>query len=87
MANSTPYFLLLKFILLRWRAPKNSRGASDSIGEASGFLDGDFLEHFLDFDSESLEARKAMAGSTNAEQLAISFSEVINVLEQLQAVH
>jgi DNA damage-binding protein 1 len=73
--------------LLRWRAPKNSRGISDSIGEASGFLDGDFLEHLLDFDNGSPEVEKAMNGNTNAEKLALPLSEAINVLEQLQAIH
>lgn len=74
-------------MLLRWRAPKNSRGVSDSISDATGFLDGDFLERFLDFDSGAPEVQKAMNGNTNAEKLAITYSEVVNVLEQLQAVH
>ena len=87
MAASTSFVLLFNFVLFRWRTPKNSRGISDSIGEASGFLDGDFLERLLDLDNDSPEAQRAMNGSTNAEKLSISFSEVVNVLEQLQAVH
>ncbi|KAF8526426.1 CPSF A subunit region-domain-containing protein [Gautieria morchelliformis] len=71
----------------KWRAPKNSRGVSDSIGEATGFLDGDFLERLLDFNNGSPEVQKAMEGNTDAEKLPIPFSEVVNVLEQLQAVH
>jgi len=71
----------------KWRAPKNSRGGSDAIGEASGFLDGDFLERFLDYENGSQEAQKVMAGNNEAENLAIPFADVVRVLEQLQSIH
>ena len=76
-------------LLLRWRAPNKSGGVSDDVGKVSGFkfLDGDLLVRFLDFDQGSPQAQKSMKGSTEAEKLAISYQEVVSVLEQLQTVH
>ncbi|KIJ27182.1 hypothetical protein M422DRAFT_271673 [Sphaerobolus stellatus SS14] len=71
----------------RWRAPKNIRGISDSMKEATGFLDGDFLEHFLELDSNSKEATKVMQGNSAVEKVDLSYLEVVRALEQLQSVH
>ncbi|KAF8516138.1 CPSF A subunit region-domain-containing protein [Hysterangium stoloniferum] len=71
----------------KWRAPQIFRGISDTMGEATGFLDGDFLERFLDFDNGSSEMQKAMEGKSAAEKLEISSSDIVRVLEELQTLH
>ena len=55
--------------------------------EATGFLDGDFLEKFLDLDSNSAEATKAMQGNSAAAKVDLPYIEVVHALEQLQSVH
>jgi DNA damage-binding protein 1 len=60
---------------------------SDSTGEATGFLDGDFLEKILEFDSNSPDAVKALKGNTAAEKLDMTFAEIVRILERLQAMH
>ncbi|GJJ09699.1 hypothetical protein Clacol_003923 [Clathrus columnatus] len=71
----------------KWKTPKNHRGISDSITEATGFLDGDLLETFLDMPNDSPEAVKVLQGNSQAERLNISHGEVIQTLEHLQTLH
>jgi len=69
----------------RFRAPKNTRGPSDADSAAFGFLDGDFLEHYLTLSPENL--KKVRKGLSAPEQLQLSSEEIVKVLEQLQSLH
>ncbi|TDL17702.1 hypothetical protein BD410DRAFT_901246 [Rickenella mellea] len=70
-----------------WRAPANTRGRSDGVAGAAGFLDGDFLENFLNFSPSSLEIAKIMAGRNQYEALNIPFGQIRGILESLQGIH
>jgi len=70
-----------------WRTPVNQRGRSDAQSGAFGFLDGDYLERFLDYQPQSPEVMKIIAGSMEAERLTMKYNELRSVLEALQSMH
>ncbi|KAH9480543.1 DNA damage-binding protein 1a [Psilocybe cubensis] len=71
----------------RFRAPKNTRGLSDSDTAAYGFVDGDFLEEFLGvLDSPDI-LEKVMKGGSAPEKLKLTSDEIIKILQQLQSLH
>ncbi|KAI6039683.1 CPSF A subunit region-domain-containing protein [Pisolithus marmoratus] len=71
----------------RFRAPKNSRGRSDSEASSFGFLDGDFLERFLLLVENPRALRQVMNGQSEPERLTISSERIQKVLERLQRMH
>ncbi|KIK96855.1 hypothetical protein PAXRUDRAFT_10541 [Paxillus rubicundulus Ve08.2h10] len=71
----------------KFRAPKNNSGRSDLEATSVGFLDGDFLEQFLQFMLEEQSLRQIMEGQTEPERLTISVDEIQKVLEGLQSMH
>lgn len=71
----------------KWRTPKNNRGTSDFMEEATGFLDGDLLETFLDMPSGSSKASQVLQGYSDAERLNVSYGELKQALEHLQTLH
>lgn len=73
--------------MIRWRTPKNNRGISDSIAEATGFLDGDLLETFLDIPHNSPQIIEVLRGNNEAERLNVPYAEFKQILEQLQTLH
>ena len=73
--------------LFRFRAPKNSRGRSDSEATSFGFLDGDFLERFLLFLHDPQALHQIMEGQSEPERLKISVQRIQTVLERLQSMH
>ncbi|KAH9841501.1 mono-functional DNA-alkylating methyl methanesulfonate N-term-domain-containing protein [Rhodofomes roseus] len=66
----------------KWRAPANSRGHTDAEA-AFGFLDGDFLEHYLSVP----DPHKFLAGDNEAERISIPGPQIQDVLEKLQSLH
>ncbi|EJC97967.1 uncharacterized protein FOMMEDRAFT_162310 [Fomitiporia mediterranea MF3/22] len=70
-----------------WRAPSNSRGRSDANGAATGFLDGDLLERFLDYPYPSPEITRILSGRNEAEKIGTSYSEIRAILESLRSTH
>ncbi|KAF8650163.1 hypothetical protein AX16_005397 [Volvariella volvacea WC 439] len=72
----------------RYRAPKNTRGASDADAASVGFLDGDYLEQFLSLiGTQPEQVTKVISGRAVPEKLSASVEELQNVLERLQNVH
>ncbi|KAI0061660.1 hypothetical protein BV25DRAFT_1857049 [Artomyces pyxidatus] len=69
----------------KWRAPVSARGKTDADGSAFGFLDGDFVEKFLDYPQTKAEG--VMKGTSQPERLAQSYKDIRHVLEALQALH
>ena len=66
----------------RLRAPANSRGYSDAE-PSFGFLDGDFLELFLNHS----HPEELMEGQVEAERITLPISTVKEVLVQMQSLH
>ncbi|KAF9219239.1 hypothetical protein BS17DRAFT_431256 [Gyrodon lividus] len=71
----------------KFRAPKNNSGRSDLEATSVGFLDGDFLERFLQFMVNEQSLGQIMEGQTEPERLTISVDEIRKVLEGLQSMH
>ncbi|KIJ17938.1 hypothetical protein PAXINDRAFT_72888 [Paxillus involutus ATCC 200175] len=71
----------------KFRAPKNNSGRSDLEATSVGFLDGDFLERFLQFMLEEQSLRQIMEGQTEPERLTIPVDEIQQLLEGLQSMH
>lgn len=69
------------------RAPVGEYGKSDADAAAYGFLDGDFLEKFLDYEYPSSEAERILNGSIPPEKLKQTYGEIRQSLEALQALH
>jgi len=69
------------------RAPVASWGKSDADTAAYGFLDGDFLEKFLDYGHPSTETERILKGSIPPEKLKQTYGEIRQTLEVLQALH
>ena len=65
----------------------SGRGQSDADAEAYGFLDGDFIEKFLNYDESSLEMKRIIEGNSEPERLQMSHREIVHVLETLQSMH
>jgi DNA damage-binding protein 1 len=73
--------------LRRYRAPANMRGRSDGQNEATGFLDGDFLEQYLSVVSGSAEADAILQGANAAESIDMTDQQIRTLLESLQSLH
>jgi DNA damage-binding protein 1 len=69
------------------RAPVGTWGKSDADAAAYGFLDGDFLENFLDYEHPSTETERVLKGSSPPERLKQTYGEIRQTLEALQALH
>ena len=69
------------------RAPVSEHGRNDADAAAYGFLDGDFLEKFLDYEHPSLETERILNGSIPPEKLKQTYGEIRLLLEALQALH
>ena len=69
------------------RAPVGPLGKSDADAAAYGFLDGDFLEKFLDYEHPSSETERILKGSISPEKLKQTYGEIRQSLEALQALH
>lgn len=65
----------------------SGRGPSDTDAEAYGFLDGDFIEQFLNYDELSPEMRRIMEGNSDPERLQLSHRQIVHTLETLQSMH
>lgn len=76
----------MNMMSLRFRAPRNTGGISDADAAAYGFLDGDFLEHYLAIDSPEMINRVSEGGSA-FEKLKLSHDEITGILEQLRSLH
>ncbi|EGN98024.1 hypothetical protein SERLA73DRAFT_109335 [Serpula lacrymans var. lacrymans S7.3] len=71
----------------KFRAPKNAYGRSDAEATSFGFLDGDFLEKFMQFLNDPGPLKSIMDGQGEAERLTISVDRIHRVLERLQSMH
>ncbi|KAG1898161.1 CPSF A subunit region-domain-containing protein [Suillus fuscotomentosus] len=71
----------------KYRAPKNVRGRSDADASSFGFLDGDFLERFLQFVGTPQALKRIMDGQSEPEKLTISADRIQKVLESMQSMH
>lgn len=65
----------------RYRTPITARGR----GAFAGFIDGDFVERFLDLSEGQVE--KAMRGRNEAEHLTADPAAVRQIVEQIGALH
>ena len=71
----------------KYRSPVGSWGKSDADGAPYGFLDGDFLEKFLDYSDPSTETGRVLQGVSPPEKLKQSYREIRQSLEALKALH
>ncbi|KAG2758166.1 hypothetical protein P692DRAFT_20763238 [Suillus brevipes Sb2] len=71
----------------KYRTPKNDRGRSDADASSFGFLDGDFLERFLQFVGNPQALKRIMDGQSEPEKLKISADRIQKVLESMQSMH
>jgi len=71
----------------KYRAPVGAWGRRDADAAAYGFLDGDFLEKFLDYRHPSTEIERVLRGSSPPEKLKQTDGEIRQTLEALQALH
>ncbi|KAG1743291.1 CPSF A subunit region-domain-containing protein [Suillus paluster] len=71
----------------KYRTPKNVRGRSDADASSFGFLDGDFLERFLQFVGNPQALRQIVHGQSEPEKLTISADKIQKVLESMQSMH
>jgi len=71
----------------KYRAPVGTWGKSDGDAGAYGFLDGDFLEKFLDYHHPSAEMDNVLTGSSPPEKLKQTYGEIRQTLEALRALH
>lgn len=69
----------------RWRSVKNSRSGPAGEGEAVGFVDGDFVERFLNLTVD--DAKRVLEGANASRKIRHSYESVTQALEQLQFVH
>lgn len=74
----------------KYRSPMGTlrmRGRGDEDAAAYGFLDGDFLEKFLDYRHPSTETERVLQGANPPEKLKQTYSEIRQSLEALKALH
>jgi DNA damage-binding protein 1 len=71
----------------KYRAPVGQWGKSDGDAAAYGFLDGDFLEKFLDYRHPSTETERVLQGGSTPEKLKQTYKEIRQSLEALKALH
>lgn len=62
-------------------------GRYDAEASSFGFLDGDFLERYLDLPSSSSAVDKIMNGNYEPERLRLSREKIQKILERLQSLH
>lgn len=74
-------------MVISYRAPRNHRGRSDAEVTSYGFLDGDFLERFLDHLSSPKLMDKILKGNSPPETLKLTRESIQKVLERLQSLH
>lgn len=55
--------------------------------DATGFIDGDFVERLLDFERGSQDVAHIIRGKTQHHRLEKSYSEYVGILEELQRLH
>jgi len=67
--------------LTSYRTPKNPRGPRPF----AGFIDGDFVERFLDLSDE--EVKLVMSGRNEFERLHGTQEDVLQLVEQITALH
>jgi len=71
----------------RYRAPRNHKGRSDTEVSSYGFLDGDFLERFLDHLPSPKLTDKIIKGNSLPETVELTRECIQKVLERLQSLH
>jgi len=71
----------------KYRAPVGTWGKSDADATAYGFLDGDFLEKFLDYPHPSTETERVLQGGSTPEKLKQTYREIRQSLEALKVLH
>lgn len=71
----------------KYRAPVGQRGKSDGDVASYGFLDGDFLEKFLDYRQSSTEMEGVLQGGSAPEKLKQTYKEIRQSLEALKVLH
>jgi DNA damage-binding protein 1 len=71
----------------KYRAPVGTWGKSDADAAAYGFLDGDFLEKFLDYPHPSPETERVLQGGSTPEKLKQTYKEIRQSLEALKVLH
>ena len=71
----------------KYRAPVGTWGKSDADATAYGFLDGDFLEKFLDYSHPSTETERVLQGGSTPEKLKQTYKEIRQSLEALKVLH
>ena len=71
----------------KYRAPVGTWGKSDADAAAYGFLDGDFLEKFLDYRHPSTETERVLRGGSTPEKLKQTYKEIRQSLEALKVLH
>ena len=71
----------------KYRAPDGQLGKSDGEAAAYGFLDGDFLEKFLDYHHPSTETERVLQGGSTPEKLKQTYKEIKQSLEALKVLH
>ena len=64
-----------------WRSFKSER----KVLPSAGFVDGDFVERFLELTSEEIDA--VLLGGTEAEKLSVGREEVMRLVEELSRMH
>lgn len=70
-----------------YRAPRNQKGRSDAEVSSYGFLDGDFLERFLNYLPSSELMDKIIQGNSPPETLKLTKESIQKVLERLHSLH
>ena len=71
--------MLLKF---RWRSFESEKKAM----EMEGFIDGDFVERFLEL-PESIQLQVIAGNKAGSKKLSSSLHEITDILEQLGRLH
>lgn len=65
-----------------WRAFRHDAGARPS----AGFIDGDFVERFLDVRDEAL-VQEILDGANKYERIEVPYAELCSLLEGLRRIH
>lgn len=71
----------------RFRAPKTLEKRSGADIASFGFLDGDYLEHFLTLLSRPPLVQKVLDGRNEPERILARAENFQAILEQLQSLH
>lgn len=79
--------LFMSEAIVRFRAPKSTRGRSDADQASFGFLDGDFIEQMLSHLDSPDTLKQIWQGQSEPEKLSVSVDEMRRLLEDLQSYH